>query len=92
MIVAVHRRLDAGIWDEGINRDLAKGIDAAGLFHREAQSVSANLTRENAGFYIEFIAVAVTRMFASGTADAVRYRVSRSNVKVVSLSGSRQDA
>tara|TARA_R110002126_G_scaffold150925_1_gene297745 strand:+ start:746 stop:898 length:153 start_codon:yes stop_codon:yes gene_type:complete len=50
MIVAVHRRLDAGVRYEGINGNLAQGVNAAGLFNCQAQAVSANLACENSRF------------------------------------------
>ena len=87
MIVAVHRRLDAGVWDKGINGNLAQRIDAAGLFHRQAQAVSANLACENSRLYLQLIAVAITRMFAGGAADALGYRVSGSDIQIMRARG-----
>ena len=87
MIVAVHRRLDAGIRDKGINGNLAQWIDAAGLFNCQAQAVSANLARENSRLYLQFIAVAISRMFAGGAADALGYRVVCPDIQIVRASG-----
>ena len=87
MIVAVHRRLDAGVRYEGINGNLAQWIDAAGLLYCQAQAVSANLACKNSRLQIELVAVAVTSMFASGAADALGYRVVCSDIHIVRVSG-----
>lgn len=80
MIIAVHRRLNARIWNEGIDGSLSQRIDSAGLLNRHAQAVSANFASQNTRFKVELVAVAITRMFAGGAAHALGYGVGRANI------------